>query len=120
MKDQKAGLRRLLNIRKRVQEEFLILHLVIYQTIGKINDLAVTNNGDSRKVLATVASTLYAFMEKHLRAWVAATGNTSVRTRLYRMSIANNLEEISKDFMVLQWMGFGRISCLQRLLRQFC
>lgn len=27
-----------------------------------INDLSVTNNGDSLKVLATVASTVYAFL----------------------------------------------------------
>ena len=56
-----------------------------------INDLSITNNGDSLKVLATVASTVYAFMEKHPNAWIVATGSTKVRTRLYRMGITNNL-----------------------------
>lgn len=65
-----------------------------------INDLSVTNNGDSTKVLATVASTVYAFTEKYPNAWIFATGSTSVRTRLYRMGITNNLEEIKNDYKV--------------------
>ncbi|MGB1295417.1 MAG: DUF6934 family protein [Flavobacteriales bacterium] len=65
-----------------------------------INDLSVTNNGDSLKVLATVASTVYAFTEKYPKAWIFATGSSNARTRLYRMGIANNLAEIQKDFKV--------------------
>ncbi len=64
------------------------------------SDISVTNNGDSLKVLATVASTVYAFMQKNPKAWILATGNTKVRTRLYRMGITNNLAEISEDFKV--------------------
>lgn len=70
-----------------------------------IDDLSVTNNGDSLKVLATVASIVYAFAEKHPEAWILATGSTSVRTRLYRMGITNNLVEICEDFFVF---GFTR------------
>jgi hypothetical protein len=66
----------------------------------KIDDLSITNNGDSLKVLATVASTVYAFTEKYPQAWIFATGSTSVRTRLYRMGITNNLAEINEDFKV--------------------
>ena len=60
----------------------------------------ITNNGDSLKVLATVASTIYAFTKKYPTAWIVATGSTSVRTRLYRMGITNNLIEIKEDFDV--------------------
>jgi hypothetical protein len=80
---------------------------------GSIDDLTITNNGDSLKVLATVASTVYAFTERHPEAWIFATGSTSVRTRLYRMGITNNLAEISVDFKVFgltidtnKWEGF--------------
>ena len=66
----------------------------------KVNDVAITNNGDSPKVLATVASTVYAFTEKYPNAWIFATGSTEVRTRLYRMGISNNIEEIKEDFDV--------------------
>jgi hypothetical protein len=48
-----------------------------YDEITKeINDLSVTNNGDSLKVLSTVASTVYAFTEKYPKAWILATGRT--------------------------------------------
>lgn len=67
---------------------------------GEINDKVVTNNGDSLKVLATVASTVYAFTGKYLNAWIFVTGSTEVRTRLYRMGITNNLVEIQEDFYV--------------------
>ncbi|WP_419800733.1 DUF6934 family protein [Mucilaginibacter sp.] len=40
------------------------------------------------------------FTEKYPKAWILATGSTSVRTRLYRMGITNNLAEISEDFTI--------------------
>ena len=67
---------------------------------GYINDTVITNNNDSQKVLATVASTLYVFTDKHPDAWVYAMGSNSARTRLYRMGITVNIEEISGDFKV--------------------
>ena len=70
------------------------------ETTNSINDLSVTNNGDSLKVLATVASTVYAFLDKHPNAYIVASGSTNVRTRLYRMGITNNLAEIKEDFVV--------------------
>ena len=72
-----------------------------------VNDLLITNNGDSLKVLATVASTVYAFTEKYPQAWIFATGSTAVRTRLYRMGITNNLAEISEDFLVFGYNKEG-------------
>lgn len=67
---------------------------------GEISDIIVSNNGDSRKVLATVAASVYAFTTKHSDALVYATGSTKSRTRLYRIGITNNLEEILKDFEI--------------------
>jgi hypothetical protein len=82
------------------------------QAAKGLDDLSVTNNGDSLKVLATVASTVYAFIEKHPKALIIVTGSTSVRTRLYRMGITNNLNEISQDFVIFgftkdeKWVEF--------------
>lgn len=67
---------------------------------NSINDLIITNNGDSLKVLATVASTVFTFTKEYPNAWIIATGSTIVRTRLYRMGIANNLTELSRDFII--------------------
>ncbi|MEI9959185.1 MAG: hypothetical protein WDM90_23380, partial [Ferruginibacter sp.] len=68
---------------------------------GFLSDLTVTNNGDSHKVLATVAATLYAFTDNYPNVTVIATGSTQARTRLYRMGITNNLKAIEKDFVIL-------------------
>lgn len=65
-----------------------------------INDSVITNNGDGIKVLATVVSTIYAFTGKYPEAYIFATGSSEARTRLYRMGITNNLEELKKDFYV--------------------
>jgi hypothetical protein len=80
---------------------------------GEINDEVITNNGDSQKILATVASTVYAFTDKHPDAMIYAKGSTNVRTRLYRIGITNNLLEIKKDFNVFglknnQWHEFRK------------
>jgi hypothetical protein len=66
-----------------------------------ISDLSVSNNGDSQKVLATVATTLYVFTDQYPEVTVIITGSTDARTRLYRMGITNNLEEIEKDFEIM-------------------
>ena len=73
-------------------------------TTGGVDDLIITDNKDSLKVLATVASTIYAFMDKYPNTAVTASGSTKARTRLYQMGISNNLEEISTDFNI-----FGRV-----------
>lgn len=72
---------------------------------GKIDDLSITDNGDSRKVLATVAATLYVFTNCYSDATVLATGSTQFRTRLYRMLISNNLEYIEQDFVIFGFTG---------------
>ena len=67
---------------------------------GEINDKVITDNGDSEKVLATVAATLYAFTAEKPTVYVFITGSNEARTRLYRMGISKYFKEISKDFTV--------------------
>ncbi len=52
-----------------------------YKT-NAIDYLVVTNNGDSQKILATVASTLFKFTDHHRGANVIAIGSSLARTRL--------------------------------------
>ncbi len=78
---------------------------------GEISDVIVTNNKDSRKVLATVASIVNFFMLQYPGASIVAKGSTYSRTRLYRMGISNHLEEISINFEVFglinkKWESF--------------
>lgn len=72
---------------------------------GDINDLAVSNNGDMEKVLATVVSALYAFFDKHPEAMVFATGSTQARARLYRINITRFYEEIKAGFYLFGQIG---------------
>ena len=64
------------------------------------NDMTISDNKDSGRVLATVAETVYFFTNKFPNASVVATGSTFARTRLYRIGISNYLEEIQKNFKV--------------------
>lgn len=78
---------------------------------GEIDDKIVSNNGDSTKVLFTVASTIYTFTQKFPDAIVLIRGSTEARTRLYKIGISNNLSIISKDFDVFglsnyRWLKF--------------
>lgn len=74
-------------------------------TTGFLSDLVVTNNGDSKKVLTTVAATIYLFTGRHKGATVIAQGSTHTRTRLYRTGISNNLAFIEKEFVVYGLFG---------------
>ena len=67
---------------------------------GKINDKAVTNNGDIEMVLATLTSILLVFTNKYPEAWIYMEGATESRTRLYRIVISSHLTEIKKYFHV--------------------
>jgi hypothetical protein len=72
---------------------------------NELDDLAISNNGDSEKVLATVVSALYSFFDKHPESYVYATGSTSARTRLYRMGISRFYEEMIIDFDLFGQVG---------------
>lgn len=67
---------------------------------GFVDDLAVTNNGDRLKVLATVAATVVVFSNQFPDASIFATGSTKARTRLYRIGIGSIFEEIKLNFDV--------------------
>lgn len=80
---------------------------------GQIDDLAISNNNDTEKILATVVATVYAFTDKNPDIWIYATGSTKARTRLYRMGINKYLAEASKNFEILgqkekHWESFEK------------
>ncbi len=77
----------------------------------EMDDEVISNNGDSRKVLATVANAVDIFTREYPSIWVFATGSTRSRTRLYQMSINKHLHEIIKNFEVYglvndEWQTF--------------
>ena len=97
----KGNIKKLVLYSKMLEEDIYNLAFGDYDEQSDfINDTIVTNNNDSKKILSTVASTLYVFTNKHPNVWVYVTGSNSARTRLYRIGISTNLEEILKDFEI--------------------
>ena len=55
------------------------------ESTGKINDLTISNNSDTDRILATVAATILEFTAHFPDAIVYVKGSTPARTRLYQM-----------------------------------
>ena len=68
-----------------------------------IDDLTVSNNEDTNKVLATVAQIAADFLSRHPSYSVFASGSTATRTRLYQMGIGKHIDSLQEDFLI---MGF--------------
>ncbi|MET7253421.1 DUF6934 family protein [Dyadobacter fermentans] len=64
-----------------------------------LDDLIELRNGDSRKILATVANTVLLFLEIFPSVRVYATGSTRSRTRLYQMGV-NKILPLLSDYTV--------------------
>ena len=67
---------------------------------GSINDKIKNDNKDRNKILATVAATVYEFTARYPEKWVFFKGSSDERTRLYRMALTINFEELNKDFEI--------------------
>lgn len=67
---------------------------------GSIDDETTNDNKDRNKILATVAATVYEFTARYRDKTIFFCGTTSERTRLYRMALTVNLEELKKDFRI--------------------
>ncbi len=91
------------------------------ETIQKIDDLRRSNNGDTGKVLATVAFTVLTFLKYHPGAILYIEGSTSSRTRLYQMEISrywhiiNHLLDIKGCYQG-QWLPFERSKNFQAFM----
>jgi hypothetical protein len=62
---------------------------------NRIDDFAVTDNGDRNKVLATIAVIVETYTRKYPDRWIIFRGSTRERNRLYRMAIALHADELS-------------------------
>ncbi|OQP56847.1 hypothetical protein A3860_09695 [Niastella vici] len=65
---------------------------------GEIDDYRISDNGDRNKILSTVVKVVDDYTRKYPERWILIRGSTKERTRLYRMAIGNNLEELTSKF----------------------
>lgn len=67
---------------------------------GSIDDHSISDNGDRNKILATVVKIVGLYTDRYPQRWIYFKGSTEVRTRLYRMAIGTNLEELLEKFEI--------------------
>jgi len=76
----------------------------------EFDDFIRSDNKDTERVLATVASTLYDFFDNYNGALVVARGSTNSRTRLYRRYLTMFLDTINSDFALYGELE-GKLEC---------
>ena len=109
-------------IKKRIQYRKIYKDDMLYNlSFGDINlekntidDKVVSNNEDTKKVLATVAATLFVFMKKHPDAIIYVKGSNPARTRLYQIGISNNFEEINERFTIFGVLSDDDLEIFQK------
>lgn len=72
---------------------------------GGISDISISDNGDRDKILATVVSAVYEFINQEPDAKIYFRGSTPSRTRLYRMSISKYHTLLCEDFYIYGELG---------------
>ena len=76
-----------------------------------IDDSAISDNGDRKAVLRTVAQAVDVFVNLNPRAIIHIKGSSPARTRLYQMGIASAWREINERYDILgksnnSWIPF--------------
>jgi hypothetical protein len=64
---------------------------------GRVDDMSISNNRDTDKILATVVGALFRFLDEYPDAVVYAEGSTETRTRLYQIGITRFYEQASAE-----------------------
>jgi hypothetical protein len=81
---------------------------------GSIDDYTTNNNKDRDKILATIAAIVDDFTSRFPKAYVFFVGSTKERTRLYRIAISLNYEELLKTFIVWGLKIDGEFEAFQK------
>ena len=72
-----------------------------YPETDHIDDSAVSNNGDTKIILTTVAEAVETFVNLYPRAIILIMGNSASRVRLYQIGITLAWKEIDAKYDVL-------------------
>ena len=67
---------------------------------NKLDIYTVSDNGDMKKILATVLSAITTFLENYPNSKVVFSGSTPARTRLYQISITHELLNFESRFYI--------------------
>ena len=96
----KGKIKKIVQFTKTQNEDIYNLAFGNMNDDGIIDDETTNDNKDRNKILATVAATVYEFTAQYPDKLIFFCGTTPERTRLYRMAVTINLEELQKDFRI--------------------
>ncbi len=71
----------------------------------RIDDSVATNNGDAKKVMATVVEIVKDFLNDSPDVIIYFEARDNVRARLYRMTIGARFESLIESFAILGSVG---------------
>ena len=74
---------------------------------GDLDDYRISNNGDRNKILATIFTVVDFYTKRYPERWIVFRGSTKERTRLFRIAIGLNLEELCKIFEIYVYTEKG-------------
>jgi hypothetical protein len=72
---------------------------------GSLCDIAVSNNHDLDKVMATVANCIATFFKHYPTAEIYIQGNTPSRTRLYQIIFSRELSIVTQNYEIYGTIG---------------
>ena len=72
---------------------------------GKVDYTTVTDNGDTHKVLATIAAIVLVFLRSKPGGAVFAEGSTASRDWLYRVNLSRHLDQLPVHLEALGRLG---------------
>nr|WP_221390909.1 hypothetical protein [Dyadobacter sp. NIV53] len=85
--------------------QFYNLVLADVDSDGELDVFAVSNNGDMKKILATVLQCIEMFLTSNFKATIIFYGSTSLRTNIYQWVINRELAKASLRFFVQGFDG---------------
>jgi hypothetical protein len=80
-----------------------------------IDDYSVNDNGDRNKILATVADAVDNYTRRYPSRTIYFKGTTKQRTRLYRVAIGLNLNELSLTYEIYSMVNDNFVSFSKHL-----
>ncbi len=86
-----------------IRTEFADVYILAFGYVTKDNDVDdffISDNGDRNKILATVAVAVTIYTEQYPERMIYFKGSSKARTRLYRIAIGLNLEELLLTFEI--------------------
>jgi hypothetical protein len=99
-KGPKGDIKKLIQFSETTAKNIFNLSFGNLNSDGTIDDVTTNDNKDRDKILATVASTVYNFTDRFPERYVFFTGSSKERTRLYRMALTINYQELARTFII--------------------